>query len=201
MAKSGSFYKTFSTGYRLLVEWSESNVDIANNQSDITVTAKLVSLSSSYNINSTASKNISLTINGTKYSSTCTVGLSGGAAKTLMTKTVSNINHSSDGSKSISISCTLGIAVTLSGKYVSSVSTSGTATLTKIARAAALVHLMERLAQNRHFLLHGSQAVLRIQSRIHAAAHPGRLYQNLAVQVLHGHLRCHWHSKIRLVQA
>lgn len=138
MAKSGSFYKTFSTGYRLLLEWSESNVDIANNQSDITVTAKLVSISSSYNINSTASKNISLTINGTKYSSTCTVGLSGGSTKTLMTKTVSNINHSSDGSKSISISCTLGIAVTLSGKYVSSVSTSGTATLTKIARASSL---------------------------------------------------------------
>ena len=138
MAKSGSFYKTFSTGYRLLLEWSESNVDIANNQSDITVTAKLVSISSSYNINSTASKNISLTINGTKYSSTCTVGLSGGSTKTLMTKTVSNINHSSDGSKSISISCTLGIAVTLSGTYVSSVSASGTATMTKIARASSL---------------------------------------------------------------
>ncbi len=138
MANSGSFYKNFSSGYRLLVEWSESNVDIANNQSDITVTAKLVSLGSSYNINSSASKNISLTINGTKYSGTCTVGLSGGATKTLMTKTVSNINHNSDGSKSVSISCTLGIAVTLSGSYVSSVSTSGTATLTKIARASSL---------------------------------------------------------------
>lgn len=137
MAKSGSFSKNFSGGYTLKVEWSESNVDTANNQSDITVTAKLVT-SGTYNINSTASKNISLTINGTKYSSTCTVGISGGSSKTLMTKTVSNINHNSDGSKSVSISCTLGIAVTLSGTYVSSVSTSGTATLTKIARASSL---------------------------------------------------------------
>ena len=137
MAKSGSFSKTFNTGYTLKVEWSESNVDTANNQSDITVTAKLIT-SGTYNINSTASKNISLTINGTKYSSTCTVGISGGSSKTLMTKTVSNITHGSDGSKSVSISCTLGIAVTLSGTYVSSVSASGTATLTKIARASSL---------------------------------------------------------------
>lgn len=137
MAKSGSFYKTFSTGYKLLIEWSESNVDSANNQSDITVTAKLVT-NSSYYINSSASKDISLTINGTKYSSTCTVGISSGSTKTLMTKTVSNINHGSDGSKSVSISCTLGIAVTLSGTYVSSVSASGTATLTKIERESTL---------------------------------------------------------------
>lgn len=137
MAKSGSFYKTFSTGYKLLIEWSESNIDSANNQSDITVTAKLVA-NSSYYINSSASKDISLTINGTKYSSTCTVGISSGGTKTLMTKTVSNINHGSDGSKSVSISCTLGIAVTLSGTYVSSVSASGTATLTKIERESTL---------------------------------------------------------------
>lgn len=137
MATSGSFSKTFNTGYTLKVEWSESNVDVANNQSDITVTVKLVT-ASTYNINSTASKDISLTINGTKYTSTCTVGISGGSSKTLMTKTVSNITHSSDGSKSVSISCTLGIAVTLSGTYVSSVSASGTATLTKIARASTL---------------------------------------------------------------
>lgn len=137
MAKSGSFSKTFNTGYKLLIEWSENNVDTANNQSDITVTAKLVT-SGTYNINSSASKDISLSINGTKYSSTCTVGISGGSTKTLMTKTVSNINHNSDGSKSISISCTLGIAVTLGGSYVSSVSASGTATLTTIARKSSL---------------------------------------------------------------
>lgn len=112
-------------------------MDTANNQSDITVTAKLVA-SGSYYINSTASKKISLTINGTKYSSTCTAGIGGGSTKTLMTKTVSNINHGSDGSKSVSISCTFGIAVTLSGSYVSSVSASGTATLTKIGRTSSL---------------------------------------------------------------
>ena len=133
MAKSGSFQKAFSGGYTLKVEWSESGVDIATNTSDLTVTAKLIA-ASGYWIDSTATKNISFTINGTKYSSTCTVGLSKGQTKTLFTKTVSNIPHNADGSKSVSISCTLGIAVTLNGSYVSSVTTSGTATLTTIAR-------------------------------------------------------------------
>ena len=137
MAASGSFSKVFSTGYTLLVEWTESNVDAPNNQSDITVTAKLKA-TGSYHISSSASKTISLTINGTKYSSTCTVGISGGETKTLMTRTVADITHGTDGSKTISISCSLDIQVTLSGSYVSNVSTSGSATLTKIARSNTL---------------------------------------------------------------
>ena len=137
MAKSGSFSKTFSTGYTLKVDWEESNVDTANNQSDITCTVTL-SATGSYYINSSASKDISLTINGTKYTATCTVGISAGGSKTLMTKTVSNINHSSDGSKTVAISCTLGIEVTLSGTFVSSVSVSGNASLTTIARKSSL---------------------------------------------------------------
>ena len=137
MAASGSFSKVFSTGYTLLVEWTESNVDAPNNQSDITVTAKLKA-TGSYHISSSASKSISMTINGTKYSGTCTVGISGGETKTLMTKTVADITHGTDGSKTISISCSLDIQVTLSGSYVSNVSTSGSATLTKIARSNTL---------------------------------------------------------------
>lgn len=137
MAASGSFSKVFSTGYTLKIAWSESNVDTANNQSDITVTAYLIT-SGSYHINSTASKKITLTINGTPYSGTCTVGISSGETLKLYSATVSNINHNSDGSKSISIACTLNIAVTLSGSYVSSVSASGTAALTTIARKSTL---------------------------------------------------------------
>lgn len=137
MAKSGGFEKSFSGGFTLLVEWSESGIDTTNNQSDLTVTAKL-RVASGYSITSSASKNIALTINGTKYTGICTVGISSGSTKTLMTKTVSNITHGSDGSKSVSISCILNIAVTLNGSYVSSVTASGTAALTKIARKSIL---------------------------------------------------------------
>ncbi|MBR3592145.1 MAG: hypothetical protein IKL46_04770 [Clostridia bacterium] len=136
MATSGSFSNTFKTGWTLVVEWAESNVDVANNQSDITITAKLKT-ASGYTINSSASKKISFTINGTTYSSTCTVGVGSGQTKTLWSKTVSNITHNSDGKKSIAVSCKLDIAVTLSGQYISSVSASGTATLTNIARASS----------------------------------------------------------------
>jgi hypothetical protein len=137
MATSGSFSNTFKTGWTLVVEWTESNVDTANNQSDITVTAKLKT-ASGYTIDSSASKNISLTINGTTYSSTCTVGVGSGTTKTLWSKTVSNINHNSDGAKTISITCKLAIAVTLSGQYISSVSATGSAKLTTIARKSSM---------------------------------------------------------------
>lgn len=139
MANSGTITKKFHNDkYSLILTWTESNVNTANNTSDVKVVVTLKSNSSSYSINSSASKNISLTINGTTYTGTCTVGISGGGSKTLMTKTLTGIKHNSDGSKSISISCTLGIAVTLSGTYYSSVTASGTAALTKIARKSSL---------------------------------------------------------------
>ena len=131
----GSFSNQFTKGFTLKVEWTESGVDVATNTSDLTVTAYLVA-ASGYYINSTAKKNISLTIDGTTYSGTCYVGLSKGETKELFKQTVSNIAHNADGSKSVAISCTLGIKATLNDTYFSNVSTSGTATLTTIARAS-----------------------------------------------------------------
>ena len=133
---SGTINKTFSTGYTFRLSWSESDTSAADNTSKVTVTAQLIA-SGSYHIDSSASKNISITIDGKKYSGTCTVGISGGQTKTLFTAS-KTITHTSDGSKAISISGTLDIAVTLSGSYVSSVTASGTATLTNIARASSI---------------------------------------------------------------
>ena len=133
---SGTINKTFSTGYTFRLSWSESDTSAADNTSKVTVTAQLIA-SGSYHIDSSASKNISITIDGKKYSGTCTVGISGGQTKTLFTAS-KTITHTSDGSKAISISGTLDIAVTLSGSYVSSVTASGTATLSKIARASSI---------------------------------------------------------------
>lgn len=137
MATSGAFETNFSPGFTLRVEWAESNVDTANNCSDITAIAYLIAAAQS-NIYSSAAKSISLTINGSTYSGTCTVGITAGQKKELFRATLADIAHTSDGSKSVSISCTLGIQVTLSGTYISSVTKSGTATLTKIARKSTL---------------------------------------------------------------
>lgn len=132
---SGSFSTLFSKGFTLKVEWTESGVDAGTNTSDLTVTAYLIA-KSTYYINSTAKKNISFTVNGTTFNGTCYVGLEKGETKKLFTQTVENIPHNADGSKTVSISCTLGIKATLNDVYVASVSTSGAATLTTIARAS-----------------------------------------------------------------
>ena len=117
----GSFSNQFTKGFTLKVEWTESGVDVATNTSDLTVTAYLVA-ASGYYINSTAKKNISLTINGTTYSGTCYVGLSKGETKELFKQTVANIAHNADGSKAVAISCALGIKATLNDTYFSNVS-------------------------------------------------------------------------------
>ena len=140
MADSGSFQNTFRTGYTLRVEWKINSQSIADNTSSVTVTAFLVSSGSSYTINSSASKTVKLTINGTTYTKSASglASLSGGQKKSLFAKTVT-ISHSSDGSKSIGISCALDLEVTLSGTYWGTVkapeSGSATATLDTIPRA------------------------------------------------------------------
>ena len=140
MADSGSFQNTFRTGYTLRVEWKVNSQSIEDNTSNMTVTAYLVSGGSSYTINSSATKTVTLTINGTPYTKSAAglASLSGSQKKSLFAKTVT-ISHGSDGSKSVAISCAFDLEVTLSGTYFGTVkapeSGSGTATLDTIPRA------------------------------------------------------------------
>lgn len=131
------FQSTFHNGgYAVRVVYSVDSQSVANNTSTVTVEAHLVSLKSSYKISSSATKKGSLVINGTTYNFTFNATISSLQDKTLYTKTVT-IPHNSDGTKSFSISCTLGIAVTLSGTPYTNVSTNGTVTLPTIARASS----------------------------------------------------------------
>lgn len=140
MASSGNFQNAFRSGYALRVEWEINSQSIENNTSSVTVTAYMVSSGSSYVINSSASKTVNLTINGTTYTKTATglANLSGGQKKSLFAKTVT-ITHASDGTKSIGISCSFDLEVTLSGTYWGTIkapaSGSATATLDTIPRA------------------------------------------------------------------
>lgn len=127
MATSGTIDTSITSWLTLRVKWVRNSV--SGLKSNVTVTAQLVT--SGGNISSSAEKDISLTINGTKYTSTCTIGISKNTTKNLFTKTV-NITHDADGTKSFAIACTLELAVTLSGTYYSSKSVSGTATLNSI---------------------------------------------------------------------
>lgn len=140
MASSGNFQNAFRTGYALRVEWVVNSQSIANNTSNLTVTAYLVSSGSSYVINSSASKTVNLVINGATYTKTASglANLSGSQKKELLSKTVT-ITHNADGTKSIPIYCTFDLKVTLSGTYWGTIrspaSGSSTATLDTIPRA------------------------------------------------------------------
>lgn len=135
MASSGTIINDFTSGYRLQIVWAVNSQNITNNTSNVTATVQLVSLNSSSYINSTATKNISLTINGTTYNSTCTVGITGNQNKSLFSQNV-DVPHESDGTKTCTISCSLGLNVNLSGTYWGTVSASGNCTFDTIARAS-----------------------------------------------------------------
>ncbi|UUV46711.1 pyocin family protein [Bacillus phage vB_BanS-Thrax4] len=138
MALSGSFGTDFSTGYRLQIDWWASQ-DIANNTSRVRCDLYLISKGSSWTINSSATKNVSLTING-NFSGSAQgglAGLSGNQKKFIFWHEVT-VPHNSDGTKTVDLRGVLDIAVTLNGSYVASVNTSQTVTLDTIPRASSL---------------------------------------------------------------
>ena len=128
-----TFDNNFRSGYIVRINWWVNSQDIANNYTNITVQAQLISTGSSYTIRASAVKNGTLNIDGTAYNFTFNASLSGNQTKTVYEKTV-NIYHNSDGARSCYIGLDLGIAVTLSGKYWGTVSTNGTASFDTIPR-------------------------------------------------------------------
>ena len=134
-ATSGTISNAFRSGYKVQISWSVNSQNIANNTSNVTVKAQLVSTGSAYTISSSATKNGSLAINGTTYNFTFSASLSGNQTKTVFTKTV-DVPHNSDGTKTLSMSTTLGINVTLSGTYWGNVSASGSGSLNTIPRTS-----------------------------------------------------------------
>lgn len=135
----GSIYNQFRSGYRLGIEWTESNTNITNNTTDVTVSVFLQSTGSSYSINSSASKTVTLTIDGTTYtySAKGLANLAGNQKKTLYSKKLT-ITHNADGKKAIAVSASFTLNATLSGTYWGTVycPASGTysATLSRVPR-------------------------------------------------------------------
>lgn len=124
----------FRKGYIVRINYTVNSHNKDRNTSNVTVRAQLVSTGSSYNIISTATKYGTLRINGVAYNfSFKGANLPGGSTKTVYSITV-DIPHNSDGTKYCSMSLSLGIKVTLSGKYWDTVSCSGNVELPAIAR-------------------------------------------------------------------
>ena len=134
MALSGQFTNNFHTGYSLKITWNINNQSIDSNTSTVTAAVQLISSGSAYSINSSVTKNGSLTINGNTYNFTFLASLSGGQTKTLFTKTIT-VQHGADGSKTCNFSASAALNVTLSDDYISTVTVSGSGVFEEIPRA------------------------------------------------------------------
>ena len=135
MATSGSKSVSVATGLTLKFSWSRSDYSIANNTSTVSWQMDLVSTGG--NITSSASKSWSITVNGTSYSGTNTVGIDKNATKKLASGSTT-IKHNADGSKSFNYSFSQQFSITYSGATIGTKSGSGTGTLNTLPRASTV---------------------------------------------------------------
>ena len=82
-ASSGSTEVTVVNYIKLRFSWTAGTQNITSNYTPVNWKLELVSTNSTARISSTAAKNYSVTVDGTTKSGTNTIGLSGGATKTL----------------------------------------------------------------------------------------------------------------------
>lgn len=135
MALSGSSYTQVGQHWRVVLEWSASQ-SISNNQSTITARLYWQSIDGYGTVSSSDTKSGNIVINGTTYPfSGAGLARLSGAQKKLLHAATRTITHNADGTKSIGISGTFGMAVTLSGTHYGSRSVTLTANLNTIPRA------------------------------------------------------------------
>lgn len=136
MATSGNKSITPATHLTLKFNWSRASVSEANNTS--TVNWNLQLITDKYaSISSSASKKWSVTVNGTKYSGTNTVGINTSTTKTLASGSTT-IAHNSDGTKTFSYSFSQEFGINFGGSNIKTQSGSGTGVLDTIARRATI---------------------------------------------------------------
>lgn len=133
MATSGSKTVSVTSWDSLVFSWTASGQSVANNTTTVTWSLKLVATSSGA-ISSSAPKDWSVTVNGTRYSGTNTVGISNNSTKTLASGTTT-IKHNDDGTKTFSYSFSQEFAITFDS-WIGTISGSGSGTLNTIARAS-----------------------------------------------------------------
>jgi len=126
------------TRYSYYAEWSESNINVANNTSDVTVNVYIQKISS-YNSEGSNNSN-TLYIDGTPYTTSgLYIDMNPETTPRLVASGTKTITHNADGSKSISISCS-GSLPYGNGYGPQSGSLSATVSLTTIPREAYITN-------------------------------------------------------------
>lgn len=134
MATSGSVSVAVTSWDTLRFSWTLESQSVANNTSVVAWKMELIAGSDGL-ISSTASKDWSVTVNGTKHTGTNTVGISNNTTKTLASGKTT-IVHNADGSKTFSFSFSQEFGIVFQGANIGTKSGSGSGTLTTIPRAS-----------------------------------------------------------------
>lgn len=132
MAASGSKSITVTAYDTLKFSWTAGAPDIGKNQTPVSWKMELIAVRYGA-IVSSASKSWSVTVNGTTYSGSNTVGISDNQTKTLASGTTT-IAHNPDGTKTFNYSFSQQFNINFNG-YVGTISGSGSGTLNPIPRA------------------------------------------------------------------
>ena len=136
MATSGSKSVAVTSWDTLKFTWELQSQSVANNTSTISWKLELIA-DSSGRIDSSAKKNYSITVNGTKYTGTNSVGIAANSTITLKSGSTT-IAHNSNGTKTFSYSFSQEFSITFSGTEIGTKSGSGSGTLPTIARKSSL---------------------------------------------------------------
>lgn len=130
----------------LRFNWSQSSQSIANNNSVVSWSLQLIASGGS--ISSSASKSWSVSVNGSNYSGTNTVGVSNGATKTLASGSTT-VAHNADGTKTFSFSFSQQFDISYSGVgWIGTKSGSGSGTLTTIPRTSSVSSTSANIGEN-----------------------------------------------------
>lgn len=126
--------------------WWQDSQSIANNNSVVGWHLQLIASGGS--ISSSASKSWAVTVNGTNYSGTNTVGISNGQTKTLASGSTT-IGHNADGTKSFSFSFSQQFDINYSGVgWIGTKSGSGNGTLSTIPRTSSVSSTNANIGEN-----------------------------------------------------
>lgn len=130
----------------LRFNWSQASQSITNNNSVVNWNLQLISTTGT--ISSSASKSWSVTVNGTNYSGTNTVGIGTNATKTLASGSTT-VAHNADGTKSFSFSFSQQFDISYSGVgWIGTKSGSGSGTLTTIPRTSSVSSTSGNIGEN-----------------------------------------------------
>ena len=130
----------------LRFNWWQDSQSIANNNSVVGWNLQLIASGGS--ISSSASKSWSVSVNGSNYSGTNTVGVGNGATKTLASGSTT-VAHNADGTKSFSFSFSQQFDISYSGVgWIGTKSGSGSGILSTIPRTSSVSSTNANIGEN-----------------------------------------------------